>query len=77
MKDGGYLLCYTANGSQWQGVGIRKGSTLSVGWTTKIDGDTIRGVTVYAISVDGATLEGAWTTVPTLNGAETLKRVPE
>lgn len=56
-----YTLTWTTGGGL-QGIGVRQGDVLSVGWVIPKEGLLLRGVTQYRVS--GRTLVGAWSTLP-------------
>lgn len=61
-----YLVQWVTAGGVVQGVGVRTGDTLSVGWLTQEQGKVIRGISVYRIvgAATGPRLVGRWTTIP-------------
>lgn len=63
-----YIVTWIVGSDSVQGVGMRHGDYLSIGWATPGKSGVIRGVTVYKINSKDKILNGSWATHPG-NGA--------
>ncbi len=64
-----YVVVWMVGSDSVQGIGMRHGEYLSIGWATQGKAGAIRGVTVYKINSKDKILSGNWATLPG-NGAK-------
>lgn len=66
-KNDIYLITWVVGGgSNFSGIAIRQGTTLSASWALPTERGIVRGINVYRIEggKDGARLVGRWASVP-------------